>query len=120
MGMPYNAASIMRIMSLHEPIYTFFIGTCAGLYPDIHKAGDILVPHFIFNYESGKYGEDGEFESDYISFDTDEDIRKYAEIIKTRVSKQYSVTTDENFCSGGAVIDNPEKKLQSSEMQHEK
>ena len=110
MGMAYNSAAIMRIIQLHQPVYTFFIGSCAGLYPAKQNPGDILIPHFIFNYESGKYTTSGIFESDYMSFDTNDDIRKYAEIIKNRVSKQYNVTTDENFCSGGAIIDNTEKK----------
>lgn len=110
MGMPYNAAAIMRIILLHQPIYTFFIGTCAGLYKDKQKPGDILIPHFIFNYESGKHTANGDFQSDYVSFETDDEIRKFAEIIKNRVSKQYNVTTDENFCSGGAIVDNHEKK----------
>ena len=110
MGMPFNSAALMRIVMIHQPIYTFFIGTCAGLHPSKQKTGDVLVPHFIFNHESGKYNDKGEFESDYMSFDTDEEIRKSAEIIKNKVSKQFNVTTDDNFCSGGAIVDDKVKK----------
>ncbi len=111
MGMAYNGASLMKIMCIHEPIYTFFIGTCAGISPD-HKTGDVLVPHQVFNYESGKYNSSGGFEPDHIGYETDNEIRKYAEVVKNRVSRQFKVTTDENFCSGSAVIDNPAKKAQ--------
>lgn len=109
MGMPYNAAAIMKIICTHEPVYTFFIGTCAGITTD-HSPGDVLVPHQIFNYESGKHNSAGNFEPDHIGFETDDDIRKYAEVVKNRVSNHFKVVTDENFCSGAAVIDNPTKK----------
>lgn len=109
MGMPYNAAAIMKIICMHEPIYTFFIGTCAGI-KDGQKPGDVLVPHQVFNYESGKHNSTGVFEPDHIGFETDDDIRKYAEVIKNRVNRHYKVIADENFCSGAAVIDNVDKK----------
>jgi nucleoside phosphorylase len=112
MGMSYNAAAIMRIIINHQPLFTFFIGTCAGLDSEEQKPGDVLVPHFIYNYESGKHKDDGTFHPDHICLETDEDIRKYAEIIKKKVDKDYSVFTDENFCSGSAVVDNPEKRKQ--------
>ena len=89
MGMSYNAAAVMRIIQIHQPIYTFFIGTCAGLYPEKQKCGDVLVPHRIFNYESGKHSEDGRFEPDHTCYETDDDMRRYAEIIKNKVSRQY-------------------------------
>lgn len=112
MGMSYNAAAIMRIIMTHQPLFTFFIGTCAGLNGDEQNPGDVLVPHFIYNYESGKHKEDGSFDPDHVCFETDEDIRKYAEIIKKKVDKDFNVFTDENFCTGSAVVDNPEKRKQ--------
>ncbi len=109
MGMTYNAAAIMNVIAIHQPVYTFFIGTCAGLIPEKQKTGDILVPHFVFAYESGKHSAKGVFEADHISFDTSEDIRKYSENLKSNI-RRYNVTTDENFCSGAAIIDNKVKK----------
>jgi nucleoside phosphorylase len=110
MGMSYNAAAIMRIIVTHHPLYTFFIGTCAGLGKDEQQPGDVLVPQFVYNYESGKYKDDGTFHPDHVCFETDEEVRKYAESIKRKVDKNYSVFTDENFCTGSAVIDNAEKR----------
>lgn len=110
MGMAYNAASIMRVIMHHQPLFIFFIGTCAGLNSDEQKPGDVLVPHFIYNYESGKHTDNGEFKPDHICLETDEEVRKYAEIIKKKVDKDFNVFTDENFCSGSAVVDNIEKR----------
>lgn len=105
MGMPINAAQIMKIISLHQPIYTIMIGTCACIKKD-HKLGDVLIPKRVFSYESGKY-ENGVFDPDYEAKPTGELLRKEAELLKSRIitKLKYNVTTDEDFCSGGAVID---------------
>lgn len=112
MGMAYNAASIMRVIMKHHPLYTFFIGTCAGLDSDKQKKGDVLVPQMIYNYESGKHKEDGFFHPDHQGFETDEEVRKIAEIIKNKYDRKFSVYTDENFCSGSAIVDNTDKVVE--------
>jgi hypothetical protein len=116
MGMAYNGAAIMRVIMQHQPIFIFFIGTYAGLNSEEQNAGDVLVPHFIYNYESGKHNENGEFKPDHICLETDEEVRKYAEIIKKKVDKEFNVFTDENFCSGSAVVDNIDKRKQIVEQ----
>lgn len=106
MGMPYNAVALMKIVTKHNPAYTFFIGTCAGLNKAKQNYGDVLVPDAIFSYESGKHEDNGKFKPDHINFETDGEIRRYAEIIKSKFASKFNVFTDENFCSGAAVIDN--------------
>jgi nucleoside phosphorylase len=111
MGMPFNATAIMRIISIYQPVYTFFIGTCAGLKIDKRTVGDVLVPHRVFSYESGKY-ENGKFLPDYISYETGEFLRKEAEHLNSKIKHRlkYQVITDEDFCSGAAVIDDEKKR----------
>lgn len=108
MGMPLNAASLMHIIGLHEPIYTIMIGTCACIAKK-HNLGDVLIPDRVFSYESGKY-ENGEFKPDYSAHNTGDDLRKQAELLKSQLGSKlkYNVTTDEDFCSGGAVVDDIE------------
>jgi nucleoside phosphorylase len=108
MGMPFNAAALMNIISIHKPFYTIMIGTCARIAKD-HKLGDVLIPDRVFSYESGKY-EKGEFKPDYTAHSTGEELRKQAELLKSLMNGKlnYNVTTDEDFCSGGAVIDDSE------------
>ena len=106
MGMPFNAAALMNIISLHEPIYTIMIGTCACIAKE-HKLGDVLIPDRVFSYESGKY-EKGVFKPDYAAHSTGDELRKQAELLKSELTPAklgYNVTTDEDFCSGGAVVD---------------
>ena len=104
MGMPMTAASIMHIISIHSPAYVFLIGTCACLNGK-HNLGDVIVPARVFSYESGKY-EGGVFRPDYANHVTGEDLRKEAQhiISKNNWKKAYSVVTDEDMCSGSAVI----------------
>jgi len=108
MGMPFNAAAIMNIIALHEPVYTFMIGTCACIAKD-HKLGDILIPDRVFSYESGKF-EKGVFKPDYLAHSTGEELRKQAELLKSIIGSRlsFNITTDEDFCSGGAVVDDIE------------
>ena len=108
MGMPINAIHIMDIISKHNPYYIIMIGTCACL-NNKHMIGDILIPDRIFSYESGKY-ENGNFKPDYMAHSTGETLRKQAESLKFNLGKKikYNVTTDEDFCSGAAVIDDSE------------
>lgn len=105
MGMPFNAASIMRIINIHQPYFTLFIGTCASIGKK-RNLGDVLIPHRIFSYESGKY-EDGSFKPDYYAYETGETLRKQANLLYSRIenSLKYKVSYDDDFSSGGAVID---------------
>lgn len=111
MGMPYNAAAITKIIATHQPVYTIFIGTCAGLTDKKRNLGDVLVPFRIFSYESGKY-EKGVFQPDYMSYETGETLRKHAEEVNAnlKANLKYQVFTDEDFCSGAAVINDPVKR----------
>ncbi len=78
MGMPFNAASLMNIISIHKPIFTLMIGTCACIAKN-HNLGDVLIPDRVFSYESGKY-EKGEFKPDYAAHSTGEELRRHAEL----------------------------------------
>jgi len=110
MGMPFNAASIMKIINTHNPTYTLFIGTCAGLTDEKRKCGDVLVPVRAFSFESGKY-ELGKFLPDHISYETGELLRKHAEIVHKKNKKRaFKVFTDEDFFSGAAVINDEAKR----------
>ena len=108
MGMPYNAAALMKIILLHKPVYTLMIGTCACIAKD-HKLGDVLIPDRVFSYESGKY-DNGKFKPDYASFSTGEELRKQSELLKSQLGNKldFNLTTDEDFCSGCAVVDDIE------------
>jgi nucleoside phosphorylase len=101
---------IIPLLARYNPIYTFFIGTCAGLDSNKNIIGDVLIPQNIYNYESGKHKDDGTFESDHHCYSTDDDMRKYGEIVKNRVSNKFRIITDEHFCSGSAVVDYKSKK----------
>jgi nucleoside phosphorylase len=107
MGMPYNAAAITRIIMTYNPKYTFFIGTCAGL-REKNNIGDVLVPDRVFTYESGKH-ENGEFLPDDLAYETGQTLRKAAEELKHNIGSAlpYKVITDEDLCSGAAVINDP-------------
>lgn len=103
MGMPMAAASIMNVIAIHNPTYTFLIGTCACLNKN-HKLGDVIVPSRVFSYESGKY-DAGVFKPDYVAHSTGEDLRKEAQhLISKNGNIGYKVITDEDLCSGSAVI----------------
>ncbi len=108
MGMPYSAAAIMRIIEVHQPVFTLMIGTCARI-KGSHDLGDVLIPNKVFSYESGKY-ENGLFIPDYESYSLGENLRKQAERLKAIINKSlsYKVATDIDFCSGAAVVDDSE------------
>lgn len=105
MGMPFNAAAIMRIINIHQPFYTLFIGTCANIGKKI-TLGDVLIPRRTFSYESGKY-EDGQFKPDYNVYETGETLHKQASNLYLKINSKlkYKVLLDIDFSSGGAVID---------------
>jgi nucleoside phosphorylase len=111
MGMPFNAAAIMKIHSMYTPLYTFFIGTCASLKPAEHSQGDVLIPFRVFSYESGKY-ENGKFLPDFMSYQTGDHLRKEVEVLKKKIgqSLSYGVIADEEFASGSAVINDSVKR----------
>ena len=71
----------------------------------------MLVPHRVFSYESGKY-ENGHFLPDYVNYETGEYLRKQAEFLNSIIKNKidYRVITDEDFCSGAAVIDDRGKR----------
>jgi|GEM_PF-2107556 len=108
MGMPYNAAKLMQIIMMYRPRYILYIGICAGL--KLHPLGTVLIPKKVFSYESGKL-EKGKFLPDYNSYDTSEFLRKCASDLNDKDfnSFGYKVTTDEDFSSGSAVINDEGK-----------
>ena len=115
MGMPYNAAKLMKIILNINPKFTLFIGTCATV-KDEYDLGSVLIPHKVFSYESGKY-ENGKFLPDFASIETSETLRRQAEMLwdNKKSLLDFKVITDEDFCSGSAVINDEEKKSQIKE-----
>ena len=96
----------MNIVRTHNPKYTIMIGTCASIKQN-HKLGTVLIPRRVFSYESGKY-ENGVSKPDYESKSFGSFLRNEAELLNSRIKNvKYSIITDEDFCSGGAVIDDP-------------
>jgi nucleoside phosphorylase len=114
MGMPYNSAKLMQVILEVNPKFVLFIGTCAGLkeYP----IGTVLVPHKVFTYESGKFDRDG-FSPDYASFDTSNRLRKEADILRDKLNghASFKVVTDDDFCSGAAIIDDEKRAKEIKE-----
>ena len=108
MGMPYNSARLMQVITDVDPLYVLFIGTCAGL--GDNKIGTVLVPKTVFSYESGKL-ENGIFYPNYEPFQTSEKLRIQANSLKheLRNRESFDIITDEDFCSGSAVINDEGK-----------
>jgi nucleoside phosphorylase len=104
MGMPYNAGAIMDVYHRLKPKFVLYIGTCAGL--GDYDFGTVMIPIRAFSYESGKLSE-GNFLSDYIAYDFGMQLRKWAGdcAYSEEASLPYKVITDEDICSGAAVVD---------------
>lgn len=111
MGMPYNSGALMDFYHKIKPKFVIYIGTCAGL--GEYDFGTVMVPMRAFSYESGKLSA-GNFLSDYISYEFGMQIRKWA--VEYAHSEQstlpYKVVTDEDMCSGAAVIDDFQRVAQ--------
>jgi nucleoside phosphorylase len=110
MGMPINAADVMNIHSVYKPVYTLFIGTCASLTESERQLGDVLIPNRVYSWESGKY-KDGKFQPDFASYQTGNYLRKEAEHLRKQLTNLgFQVITDEDMCSGSAVVDDKQKR----------
>lgn len=111
MGMPHNAAAIMQIIEMYQPVYVFFIGCCATLKDNGVNIGDVIVPKTVFNYELGKY-EKFKFKPDNESYKLSERILRYSEsIIKESPDwLNFKVSTDDDFSSGSIVVNSASKR----------
>lgn len=111
MGMPHNAAAIMQIIEMYQPIYVFFIGCCATLKNSGVSIGDVIVPKTVFNYELGKY-EKFKFIPDNESYKLSERILRHSEsIIRSSPSwMNFNVITDDDFSSGSIVVNSASKR----------
>jgi len=111
MGMPHNAAAIMQIIEMYQPVYVFFIGCCATLKDNGVSMGDVIVPKTVFNYELGKY-EGFTFKPDNESYKLSERILRYSESIVNKNPSwlSFKVSTDDDFSSGSVVVDSARKK----------
>jgi nucleoside phosphorylase len=117
MGMPINGVGLTKVIERYEPKYVIFIGTCAGLNPKSssnksgNSEGDVLIPDYIYAYDSGKHNDKGEFKIEHRHYDVSQNLRGIAidmleEIRKTR----FEVDTDCGFCSGASVVSNKDMR----------
>lgn len=107
MGMPYTSAKVMQVINKYSPRFIFMIGTCAGITKyKKHALGDVLIPCRVFSYESGKL-QDGKFLPDYRNYELSNTLLRYATSLVGQFQDKagYQVFTDEDLCSGAAVID---------------
>ena len=106
MGMPYTSAKVMQVINKYNPRFIFMIGTCAGITKyKKHALGDVLIPCRVFSFESGKL-QDGKFLPDYRNYELSNLLLKYATALAGQLHDKvgYGIFTDEDLCSGAAVI----------------
>lgn len=117
MGMPLNGVALTKVIEQYNPRYVIFIGSCAGLNPKTSKnkdgntEGDVLIPEYIYAYDSGKYNDKGEFKIEHRHYDVGRNIRGIAaDMLEVKVQgRRFKVTQDCGFCSGASVMSNKER-----------
>jgi nucleoside phosphorylase len=117
MGMPYNGVSISRIIERYSPRYVIFIGTCAGIKKGANlKEGDVLIPEYIYAYDSGKYDNKGIFQIEHRHYDVSSSLRTLAhDMISKGTNYSFSIKHSCGFCSGSSVVSSKEmvKKIET-------
>lgn len=107
MGMPINGVAITKIIEQHKPKYLLFIGTCGGLKKTNKlKEGDILVPEYIYSYDSGKHNDKGKFEIEHRQYEVSPSLIGMANDMMSIKNKKYkfNVKPSCGFCSGASVV----------------
>lgn len=108
MGMPFNGVAISRIIERHNPRYVIFIGTCAGLNKTRKlKEGDVLIPEYIYSYDSGKHDDKGIFQIEHRHYDVSSALTTLAKDMITKENKfTFNIKDSCGFCSGSSVVSN--------------
>lgn len=112
MGMPFNGVAITRIIEQQKPQYVLFIGTCAGLKKSGNlKEGDILIPDYIYSYDSGKYNDKGHFEIEHRHYDVSSSlICLVNDMINKHRKYKFTIVPSCGFCSGASVVSSKEMR----------
>jgi nucleoside phosphorylase len=113
MGLPVNGVALTDIIRQYAPRYVIFIGTCAGLQPDEHKEGDVLIPEYVYAYDSGKYDDTGKFKVEHRHYDLSQTLRTLvADMINEKAKYRFNIEQNCGFCSGASVVSNKAKRKQ--------
>ena len=113
MGLPVNGVALTNVIRNYEPRYVIFIGTCAGLNPGDNKKGDVLIPEYVYAYDSGKYDDTGKFKVEHRHYDLSQTIRTMAsDMIQKNAKYKFGIEQNCGFCSGASVVSNKTKRNQ--------
>lgn len=113
MGLPINGVTLTNVIRRFNPRNVIFIGTCAGLIPDDNKEGDVLVPEYVYAYDSGKYDDKGKFVIEHRHYDLSQSLRNMlSDMINSKTKYKFGVEQNCGFCSGASVVSNKSKRNQ--------
>lgn len=113
MGLPVNGVALTDVIRKFSPRYVLFIGTCAGLHPDNHNEGDVLIPEYVYAYDSGKYDDKGKFKVEHRHYDLSQTLRTLAsDMFEEKAKYRFNVEQNCGFCSGASVVSNKTKRKQ--------
>jgi nucleoside phosphorylase len=105
MGMPFNGVAITRIIERYSPRYVLFIGTCAGLRRTKYlKEGDVLIPEYIYAYDSGKHDDKGVFQIEHRHYEVSSSLRTLANDMISEKKYLFNIKQSCGFCSGSSVV----------------
>lgn len=113
MGLPVNGIALTDVIRRYSPRYVLFIGTCAGLQPDDNKEGDVLIPEYVYAYDSGKYDDTGKFRVEHRHYDLSQTLRTMAaDMIELNQKYRFGIEQNCGFCSGASVVSHKGKRNQ--------
>jgi nucleoside phosphorylase len=113
MGLPVNGIALTDIIRKYQPRYVIYIGTCAGLHPTENNEGDVLIPEYVYAYDSGKYDDKGIFRVEHRHYDLSQTLRTMAsDMIEKNSKYRFGIEQNCGFCSGASVVSNKTKRNQ--------
>lgn len=116
MGMVEAATHTTNMINLFQPKYIAMPGICAGINPYDQKLADIVIPEFVWNWQSGKHAVKKEGESNvYTSYfkgnmkqkELSESLKPYAENLvsnKNTIFNEIHLKYKQEFNKGIAEI----------------
>lgn len=96
MGMSYASAIATKMVVKFQPKYIVMTGICAGFEKKTNK-GDIIVPQYVFNYQSGDIREGNDFGPLYKLKEIDDDLKKIIKQIQDNYKKDYIQNIQEEW-----------------------
>jgi hypothetical protein len=113
MGLPVNGVALTNVINTYNPRYIIFIGTCAGLQPENNHEGDILIPEYVYAYDSGKYDDKGVFKVEHRHYDLSQTLRTMvSDMIEQNRKYKFGIEQNCGFCSGASVVSNKIRRNQ--------